>query len=247
MGGGAVGCLLAAWGTDLLIKLYPDSLPRLDEVTIDFRVLGVGLVVTLFAGIVSGLAPALQTSKPDLISALKQGGRGTSALGVGARRLRSALVVSEIALSLMLIVGAGLLLRSFGRLMQVDSGFNAENVLTIRLRLPDAKYRNSSQTMGFSREALRRVSALRVYASLSTGFPFGNAGEQLCGRGEPEALPGRASIALTVSGSGITIKAGHQWWRVVTSTTMIPLSRRWWSSWTPTSWDDTFMSCRRAR
>jgi len=114
--------------------------------------------------------------------------------------MRSALVVSEIALSLVLIVGAGLLLRSFGRLMHVDPGFDAENVLTIRLRLPDAKYRDSSQTMGFGRETLRRVSALPGvrHASLSTGFPLGNAGDnEYTVEGDAPAERGQSPVALT--------------------------------------------------
>ena len=177
--GGALGLLLAAWGIALLLKLYPDSLPRLEEVTIDPRVLGFTLFVTLITAIIFGLAPALQMTKIDLNSALKQGSRSATG-GAGSRRLRGALVVAEIALSLVLLISAGLLLTSFRQLMQVDPGFDAHNVLTLRLRMPDIKYPEAAQTTGFLNDVMRRVAALPgvQQVSVTTGFPLGRNGEE---------------------------------------------------------------------
>ncbi|HJQ25188.1 MAG TPA: ABC transporter permease [Blastocatellia bacterium] len=171
--GGALGLLLAGWGIDLLLKLHPDALPRLEQVSIDPRVLGFTLFVTLITGVIFGLAPALQATRVDLHDALKEGGR-TASFGTGGKRLRAALVVTEIALALILLISAGLLLVSFKRLMQVDPGFDPKNVLTTRLRLPDAKYPEAAQTNGFLREVMSRVAALpgveRV--CVTTGFPL---------------------------------------------------------------------------
>jgi len=128
-------------------------------------------------------------------------------------------VIAEVALSFVLLVGAGLLLRSFRELLKVDLGFEPHNVLTVRLRLPDAKYRDSSQTMSFLRETLRRVSALPgvEHASLSTGFPFGQANNNdYAIEGEPEPQPGDAPVAIThwvsddyYRGLGIALLAGR--------------------------------------
>src|SRR5436853_2391722 len=176
--GGALGLLLAAWGIELLLRLNPDSLPRLEQITIDPRVLGFTLFVTLITGIVFGLAPALQTTRVDLQDALKEGSRAASG-STGSRRLRGALVITEIALSLVLLISAGLLLTSFRQLMQVDSGFDPHHVLTMRLRLPDIKYPEAAQTTGFLREVMGRVAALPgvQQVSVATGFPLGRADE----------------------------------------------------------------------
>ncbi|HEX8501478.1 MAG TPA: ABC transporter permease [Pyrinomonadaceae bacterium] len=185
--GGALGLLLAFWGVDLLVALNPGGLPRLENVALDGRVLGFTLLVTLLTGVAFGLTPALRTAGDDFSGALKEG--GPRAAG-GGRRLRAALVVSEVALSLVLLVGAGLLVRSFWRLMQVDPGFDARGVLTFRLRLPDAKYREAAQIAAFMGEAKRRVGGLPNVrsVSLTTGFPFGRADDNsylLEGQPEP--------------------------------------------------------------
>jgi putative ABC transport system permease protein len=172
--GGGLGLLLAAWGIELLLKFHPDDLPRLEQVNIDPRALGFTLLVTLITGVLFGLAPALHSTKVDLHDALKEGSR-TASGSAGSRRLRGALVVAEIALSLVLLIGAGLLLMSFKRLMQEDPGFDPHNVLTLRLRLPDPKYPEAVQTTAFLRAVMGRVAALpgveRV--SIATGFPLG--------------------------------------------------------------------------
>lgn len=176
--GGMLGLLLGAWGLSALAHLSPDVLPRMENISLDGRVLAFTTLITLATGIVFGLAPALQTTKADLTEAIKQGSLSCAG-GMRGRWLRSGLVITEVALSLMLLVAAGLLVKSFWRLMEVDPGFDARNVLTLRLRLPDAKYREATDITAFLRETVRRVEALpgveRV--SLTTGFPFGRVGE----------------------------------------------------------------------
>ncbi len=200
--GGAFGVLLATWGVNLLSKLNTGDLSRMDEVSIDGRVLGFTFLITLFVGIVSGLLPALQNSRFALNEALKEGNRISSA-GSGGR-LRRSLVAAEVALALMLLVGAGLIVRSFTRLTSVAPGFDPHNVLTFRMRLPDGKYKEASQTFAFCREAMSRVSALpgveRV--AVASGFPLGrvsDSGYQVEGQSEP--LPDRwlASFRQDVS------------------------------------------------
>ena len=132
--------LLAFYGIDLLLALSPASLPRAAEVGVDFRVLGFTLALSLLAGVIFGLAPAWQATRVSLNEELKESGRGTG--GERQNRARSLLVVSEIALSLVLLVGAGLLVKSFLRLQAVNPGFEAENALAIRLSLPKAQYSN---------------------------------------------------------------------------------------------------------
>jgi len=131
--GGTLGLGLAAWLLDLFRALGPANLPRLDEVGLDGRVLAVSAAVTLGAGLAFGVAPALQAARGNLHGWLKEGGRS---LGGGGGRLRDALVVAETALALVLLAGAGLLIRSFGRLMDVDPGFRTEHVLTLQAAIP---------------------------------------------------------------------------------------------------------------
>src|SRR5262249_35173168 len=121
--GGAVGLLLALWGVYLLVAFGPSDLPRAKEIAVDGRVLGFTLAVSVLTGIIFGVGPALKASRPVLNEALKESGRSATG-SAGHRRLRSLLVVTEIALSLMLLVGAGLLLRSFHKLQAVNPGFN---------------------------------------------------------------------------------------------------------------------------
>jgi putative ABC transport system permease protein len=172
-GGGAAGLLFAWWGVGALLRFAPDELPRAENISLDGRALVFTLALTLLTGAAFGLVPALQTSKADLNDAMKGGGVG------GGRWLRSGLVVTEVALSLVLLVGAGLLLRSFWRLMRVEPGFEARDVLTLRLRLPDAKYTDAGQSAAFLKEVKRRVGELPGVrqVSLATGFPFGRASE----------------------------------------------------------------------
>jgi putative ABC transport system permease protein len=168
--GGAVGLLLAVWGLDALIALSPADVP-LNQTSIDVRVLGFTLVVSLLTGLIFGLVPALQASKPDLNDALKEGGRGAGG-GVRAIRIRNLLVVSEIALSLVLLVGAGLLIRSFIRLQQFELGFNPENLLTMRVQLPGSKYREEKQRAFFQQlmERMEAVPGVQSVGAISSVF-----------------------------------------------------------------------------
>ena len=160
LAGGTVGLLLAVWGLDLLIALSPENIPRLHEVNLDARVLAFTLAVSLLTGLIFGLAPALQASSLDLNSSLKEGGRGTTE-GTGRRRMRGALVVFEVALTLVLLIGAGLMIRSFSRLQQVDPGFRADNLLTMELSMPPARFNESEdQAANFYREVLNRIGTL---------------------------------------------------------------------------------------
>lgn len=157
--GGAAGLLLAIWGLDALIALSPADVPHLDQTRMDIRVLAFTVAVSLLTGLLFGLVPALQASKPDLNDALKEGGRGSGG-GVRAIRVRNLLVVSEIALSLILLVGAGLLIRSFVRLQQFELGFNPENLLTMRVQLPGSKYREGKQVTAFYQQLIERLEAV---------------------------------------------------------------------------------------
>jgi predicted permease len=142
--GGAAGLLLAWWGGDLLLSLAPQNIPRLEEVGLDFRVVAYTLGVTLLTGLVFGLAPAIGASSPNLVRWLKEGER-TAGQSPGRRRLQNALVVSEVALALVLLAAGGLLTRSFLNLRGVDPGFRPESALSMRLTLPQTKYRQPAQ------------------------------------------------------------------------------------------------------
>jgi putative ABC transport system permease protein len=156
--GGALGLLLAMWGLDLLVAVSPNNIPRLKDVGLDGWVLGFTLLVSLLTGIIFGLTPALQASRTDLTESLKEGGK--SSAGLHRSRMRNALVVSEVALALLLLIGAGLMMRSFMRLRQVNPGFNPEQTLTMRIALPDAKYKEDYQVHSFYQQVLQRVASL---------------------------------------------------------------------------------------
>jgi putative ABC transport system permease protein len=162
--GGAAGLILSVWGLELVKRIGARTIPRLAEVNLDWTVLIVTAVVSVGTGILFGLIPALVSAKPELTEALKEGGRGSTA-GSRRNRIRNALVVSEIALALVLLVGAGLLMKSFVRLQNVDPGFNPHNVLTMEISLPPAKYPSDGPGKGesivnFFAEAHRRVAQL---------------------------------------------------------------------------------------
>ena len=144
--GGAAGLVLSIWLTDVLMSMLPEGAPRLEQIGIDYRVLTFALGVSALTGILFGIVPALQASKLDVTSALKEGGRS----GEGHRRTsaRSLLLIGEVALSLMLLVGAGLLIKSFLRLQEVRPGFNAHNVLIANLALQGPKYKDDPAVRG---------------------------------------------------------------------------------------------------
>jgi len=182
-GGGVLGLLLAVVGLDLLIALMPPNLvPRIDEIGLDARLLGFNFGLSLLTGVAFGLAPAWQASQADANEALKEGGRSQSP-GMRRRFLRQALVAAEIAISIVLLIGAGLMLKSFARLRQVKLGFNPERTLTLNLSLPRATYPGPLQMKAFYREALDRISALPGVRA--TGFanavPLGAGGVRIYG------------------------------------------------------------------
>jgi len=161
--GGAFGLLIAVWGIDLLTAGIPASLSRYlagwKNVGIDAEVFLFTLVVSLLTGIVFGLAPALQATKTDFNEALKDGGR-TSGGGFGHKRLRGALVVAEVAISLTLLIGAGLMIKSFYEMQNVEPGFKPESVLVLDVALPRAKYQDETARVNFYTQAVERVAAL---------------------------------------------------------------------------------------
>jgi putative ABC transport system permease protein len=156
--GGTVGLLLAAWGIDLLLRLAPENLPRIHEAHMNGRVLAFTCAVTLITGILFGLIPALAASNPDLNETLKDGGR-TGTGSAKRQRVRNAFVIAEVTLALVLLIGAGLMLKSFYRLQGVDPGFNPDGVLTMRMLLPFETYQKPAQRSAFYRQAMERIRA----------------------------------------------------------------------------------------
>ena len=196
--GGGVGLFLAVWGTELLVKVAPDTIARAGEIGVDNRVLGFTLLVSLFCGIVFGLVPALQTSKPDLNGSLKEGGKGTAA-GRSHNRTHGFLVVTEMALALVLLVGAGLLVQSFRRLQNVDPGFDPTNTLTMRLFLPESKYGEPGKARTFVDQVLERVAALPGVKAVgtTTHLPLRGGGDTYFKiEGRPFEDPNRQVTAL---------------------------------------------------
>jgi putative ABC transport system permease protein len=157
--GGLLGLLLAKWGLDALVALIPSSVPRAQEISIDWIVLGVTFGLSLLTGLIFGLVPALQVSNPDLTTTLKEEGRGTTG-SLHRNRVRALLVVAELSISFVLLVGAGLFMRSFLHLRDVNPGFNADNVLTMEIALPDTKYSKPEQQIRFFQQLFERLDAL---------------------------------------------------------------------------------------
>ena len=179
--GGAVGLLLSFWLIELLISISPPDSPRFGEANLDYRVLAFTIAISAFTGLIFGLAPALQASKLDVSGSLKEGGRS----GEGHRRTsaRSLLLIGEVAMSLMLLVGAGLLIKSFMRLQEVQPGFKPERVLIASLSLPGAKYKEDQPRIDFYRELTTRLQALPGVEAVGAGLnlPLG-ASDYLIGR-----------------------------------------------------------------
>jgi len=157
--GGVAGVLLALWGVESLKAVGAQTVPRLREVNIDLVVLGVTLAICVGTGIIFGLVPGLVSSRPELTEALKEGGR-SSTVGTRRNRLRNGLVIAEVALALVLLSGAGLLIKSFTRLQNVNPGFNPRNALTFEVSLPKIQYPDDASVVRFNNEAQRRVAAL---------------------------------------------------------------------------------------
>ncbi|HEY8188637.1 MAG TPA: ABC transporter permease [Pyrinomonadaceae bacterium] len=176
--GGALGILLASWGTKALLALAPSTLPRLNAVHLDVRVLLLSFGVSLACGVVFGLAPALIASRTSLVNSLKESERTDSA-GTTRQRLRKTLVVLEVAMALVLMISAGLLIRSFGKLLEVQPGFNPRNVLTLRVSLPGTQYKSAAKVAAFYDGVLTRISALPgvLHAGVAFQTPFTPGGD----------------------------------------------------------------------
>jgi putative ABC transport system permease protein len=194
LAGGAVGLLLAWLGVRALVAMDIGNLPRSDEIGIDLNVMLFTLLVSLLAGVLFGLAPAIHTATPNLHGALKEGGRGTT--DRGSHALRRSLVVTEVALALTLLTGAGLLLKSFARLQGVDPGFEPTNLLTFNLSLPATRYANDTTQAAFFDQvlpAIARVPGVTGVGGTSV-MPFGGSWStgsfEIEGYTAPENQPG---------------------------------------------------------
>ncbi|HLL70270.1 MAG TPA: ABC transporter permease [Pyrinomonadaceae bacterium] len=163
LAGGALGILFAMWGIDLLLASVPKEFSLFfygwNKIGLDKWVLAFTVGVSILTGVLFGLAPALQASKFDLNESLKEGGRNASGTGGARRGLRGALVVTEVALALVLLVGAGLMIKSFVRLLDVRPGFDPNNLLTMQLSLPDARYENREKVLAFYGQLEERLKA----------------------------------------------------------------------------------------
>ena len=187
--GGLAGALLALWGTDLVKASASLNIPRLNETRLDVSVLAFTFIISLLTGVIFGLAPAWQASKLGLNETLKEAGRSGS--GGMRHRLRSALVVSEVALALVLLVSAGLMMRSFAHLQKVSLGFAPENVLTMQISLPGSKYGENTTRVNFFNQMLERLRAVPgvTDAAAVTQPPLSGGG----GWGMEIALEGRSA------------------------------------------------------
>ena len=188
LAGGALGLIVANWTLQLLISLAPENLPRLADITLDWRVAAFAFVATIAVGILFGLTPALQASRPELNSDLKEGGRsGTARTG-----MRNVMVVAQVALALVLLIGAGLMLTSFSRLRSVDPGFRVTEIVTVELMLPLSRFDEKAQRALYM-GVLERLQANPVTQDSAMLFPFpfggGNAQASLSVIGQPERPP----------------------------------------------------------
>jgi len=176
--GGVLGILFAFWGTKAILALAPRSLPRVSAVHLDLRVLLFSIGITLLSGVIFGVIPAVTASKTNLVSSLKDAERGDSASS-SRQWLRRGFVVSEVALALVLLISAGLLVRSFTRLLEVKPGFDPHNVLTLKVSLPPAQYDKGTKITAFYDDVLARISALPGVEHTAAAFqtPFTSGGD----------------------------------------------------------------------
>jgi putative ABC transport system permease protein len=190
--GGVAGLVLALWGVDLLVALKPADLPLVADIGIDRWVLAFTFIVAVLTGLIFGLVPALSSSRFNTNEVLKEGGRNAPG-GVVKHRIRSVLVVSEIALAVMLLIASGLLIKGFWRLRSVNPGFDAEHLLTMRLELPETRYKEIAAQTQFRNELLQRLNSLPgVQAAMVSELPL--SGSQLTHNfvidGRPPLSPG---------------------------------------------------------
>jgi predicted permease len=219
--GSLLGLGLAWWGIEALMAISPRDLVNLQGVGLNLTVLAWTLAISLATGIIFGIAPALEATRLNLNEALNEGGKGAGGQGVRSRRLRSVLVVAEVALALVLLISAGLLVKSFARLRNIDTGFNSEHVLTMVVRLAGAKYREDPQVVGFFRQATERIGALPgvrsvgvvnylpLYGGLGSSTGFTIEGRPAPPPGEEPSTNVRVSDAGYFSAIGIPLLRGR--------------------------------------
>src|SRR6185312_9690910 len=174
--GGALGLLLARWGVALILYISPDAIPRANEIGLDWRVMAFTIGIAFVTGLLFGLVPALQAGVVDVHETLKETGRRTS----GKHWLRSSLVVVEVATTLVLLIGAGLMIRSFYRLQKVDPGFSYDHLTSFTVALPEKKYTTAEQREQFFNRLLENLRGLPGVetAAAASGLPLGNNGWQ---------------------------------------------------------------------
>src|SRR5262249_20624831 len=228
--GGGLGLLLAQWGVELILAFAGNSIPRTGEISLDSHVLAFTLAASAGAGVIFGLGPALQSSRADAQEALKETSR--SATG-GRHRLRQTLVVVEVALTLVLLIGAGLLIRTFYRLQQVNPGFVDEHVLSFGVSLPELKYPDERQWLNFYQQVTQKLRALPGVqeVSITSRVPMGENDWQSGFRvvGQPPPPPGQApSMEVTIAGPDNSAQWGFRCCAVVASPnkTTDPLSAK---------------------
>lgn len=194
--GGLVGVLLGAWVLDGLVALAPAGTPRAGKVAVDLRVMGFAALITLATGAVFGLAPVLHVLRGSMANALREGGRGGAGGGRRQRRVRDALAIGQLALSLVMLAGAGLMIRSFIEMRRVDPGYATENVLTARLTLPEARYGDAAAVVGFYEPLLERLAAAPgvLHAAANSSLPLSGSmtDTDFLLEGQPEPPPGES-------------------------------------------------------
>jgi putative ABC transport system permease protein len=195
LAGGMLGLLLAVWITAALVRGTPMGVPRMDEVSADRSVLFFTFCLSIVTGVVFGIFPALEASRADVQETLREGGR-TGTAGGGRRRLRDFLVAAEVAVSLVLLVGAGLMAKSLFRVLQADGGINPANVLTARLSLPDAKYNDDAKRRNFVSQLVLKAQSLPGVEAAGYKNPLlGGAQNAYVIEGRPLPPPGRLPSA----------------------------------------------------
>jgi predicted permease len=198
--GGVVGLAIAFGGMIFLKAFIPENISQARDISLDFRVLGFTLLVSVVTGLIFGLAPSIQATRFNQIETLKEGGRDAATGGSG-KRLRSLLVMAEVAISLVLLIGAGLLINSFLRLRNIDPGFRANNLLTMKIVLPEPKYEEPERRSTFYTDLIQRVQSLPGVrsAAVTTNLPLYRQGNSISvsieGRSEPP--PGQELIVVT--------------------------------------------------
>lgn len=218
--GGLLGVGLASWGITLFKSMAADSLPRLAGIELNGAVLSVTILATLVSGIVFGLAPAIQTTRLDLNHSLKAAG-DRAASAPASQRIRRGLVIVEFALAFILLIGSGLLVKSFRNLMTVDRGYDPKNILNFRLRLPDMKYPEAEQAIVLLKEAARRLRTLPEVSNvaIATAVPLGRFVQDnywIEGRPEPQNMaqwPLSTSVSVSEDfheALGIKLLAGRR-------------------------------------